>query len=467
MVETGHVEGEDAYAKLNCWQKVWPQVFFLVFGIGNAVTTKFAVICEAEGLDEFPKPHKFQKPWMLTTICFFAMMCATPIYYFISWQHQRKGGSRFLYPHELRLKAFCEFAIPAFSDAFEGIVSAVCIVFVGVSIDSMMKSGTLVGVSLIARWLFKQHYHTWQWIAIVGVVISLTMVGASGIIASGNSTTVTTSRVWVVLIIALKYVSQVGYAIKISYEEYMVQKLDYHPVMICGVEGIWSFLMCLVCQIAAQYMPGKEGNGIREDTADTFAMIGNNPKLWGIISASWFLGLTYNCVSTTLIGRTSAVIRTLMESFRTFLIWMVQFIIYYGLSTAPHDSEAYKFRMAGEDWSIGAYVQLSGFALMTFSLFLYNGIPHYPCFNYGPVHYKGAEEERTAAELTDQEQKPRYGTSPGGQGTDRSVRVVSESETNTSGGSVTPPPGDLSDSAQRSMSIDSMEGDHGRGPNGA
>jgi hypothetical protein len=32
---------------VTCWQKFLPQVVFLVFGIGNAVTTKMAIICEA------------------------------------------------------------------------------------------------------------------------------------------------------------------------------------------------------------------------------------------------------------------------------------------------------------------------------------------------------------------------------------------------------------------------------------
>jgi hypothetical protein len=236
----------------------------------------------------------------------------------------------------------------------------------------------------------KQHYHTWQWWSIVGVVIALTVVGASGIISAGQSETIHTKRLWVAVIIILKFVSQVGYAVKISYEEYFVQKKFYHPIMICGVEGFWSFLMCMICQPIAQFMPGEEGNGIREDSLDTFEMVKNNLNLLGIIAASWFLGLTYNCVSTTLIGRTSAMIRTLMEAFRTFLIWMVQFAIFYGLG-ASKDPEVYKFRMAGEEWATGAWVQFGGFLLMTFSLFTYNGIPHYPCFNYGPIHIKGQE----------------------------------------------------------------------------
>jgi hypothetical protein len=90
-----------------------------------------------------------------------------------------------------------------------------------------------------------------------------------------------------------------------------------------------------------------------------------------------------------------------MEAFRTFLIWMVQFALFYGLRTSK-DPEVYKFRMAGEEWTTGAWVQLGGFLLMTFSLFTYNGIPHYPCFNYGPIHIKG---EEVTQELTGQSEK--------------------------------------------------------------
>jgi hypothetical protein len=113
-------------------------------------------------------------------------------------------------------------------------------------------------------------------------------------------------------------------------------------------------------------------------------MIKNSPGLIGLIFVFFFLGLTYNVTSTELIGRTSAVIRTLMEAFRTFLIWMVQFGIFYGLRNSG--GSAYKFRLAGEEWSNGSAIQLSGFLLMTFFLLMYNGVPKWPCFNYGPVH---------------------------------------------------------------------------------
>ena len=390
---------EEHESKRKCltWGQVWPQMFFLIFGICNAVVMKVAFICEGQGLPQWGY-HKFQKPWFLTTITFFAMFCALPIYVVYSMIQHKKGNTKLRLVHHLTVREFFEFVAPAFADAFEGIVSAVCIVFVGVSIDSMMKSGTLVGVSLIARWIFKQHYHVWQWMSIAGVVIALTMVGASGIISAEDSTTITTSKQWVAVIIILKFISQVGYAVKISYEEYFVQRKGYHPIMICGVEGFWSFVMCaFICMPIAQYLPGEEGNGLREDTLDTFAMLRNEPGLLAIVFITWFLGITYNCVSTTLIGRTSAVIRTLMEAFRTFLIWMVQFMLFYSLSKSK---DLYKFRMAGEEWSTGSYWQLGGFILMTISLLGYNGVPRCPCFNYGPVHVK-EKKKSSEEELAD------------------------------------------------------------------
>ena len=361
------------------WYKVWPVMFFLLFGIANAVTMKLLFIFEAEGLPEYGY-HQFQKPWWGTLVTFTGMALATPIYLILCARDRSRGENKLKLISELSVKDIFEFAIPAFSDLFEGIVSAVCIVFVGVSIDSMMKSGTLVGVSLISRFLFKVHFAPFKWFFIVWVVIALTMVGASGIISADDSATITGSTGVVTIIIILKFVSQVGYAVKISYEEYFVQKKGYHPVMICGLEGCWSAGICaFICMPIVQYLPGEEGNGIREDTLDTFAMLGNSGQAIAMSIVIVCLGLTYNCVSTTLIGRTSAVIRTLMEAFRTFLIWMVQFLLFYTLRTNP---DTYKYRMAGEEWSTGSYVQLAGFILMTWALFGYNKLPQYPCFKY-------------------------------------------------------------------------------------
>jgi hypothetical protein len=262
-------------------------------------------------------------------------------------------------------------------------MSAICIVFIGVSFDSMMKSGTLIGVSIIARCVFGQHYHCYQWCAILVVVMALTLVGAAGIFGAEESETIRTSRFTTALILGLKFVSQVGYAVRLSYEEYFVQRRFYHPILICGVEGFWGFLFIgVIGQTVAHFLPGEEGNGLHEDFLDTVAQIHHQPSLWGVIVVAFALGLVYNCVSATLIGRTSAVVRTLVESLRTFLIWMVQFAVFYGCRAS---TKLFQYRFVGEEWTDASLVQAAGFLLMTWGLCMYNSIPRYPCFSYAPA----------------------------------------------------------------------------------
>jgi hypothetical protein len=175
-------------------------------------------------------------------------------------------------------------------------------------------------------------------------------------------------------------ISQLGYALRLSYEEYFVQKCFYHPALITGVEGFWGFLVIgVIGEAVVHHLGGQEGNGLREDFWDTMHQMEHSASICVIIAILWFLGLTYNCVSTTLIGRTSAVVRTLMEALRTFIIWMIQFAIFYGCEKSK---SLYDWRLIGEEWTRASIIQAVGFALMIWGLFMYNALPNYPCWEY-------------------------------------------------------------------------------------
>jgi hypothetical protein len=71
--------------------KIWLVTIFLVFGIGNTVVTKVADHITAQGSPEFGI-HKFQKPWFLTSLLFFAMFCGLPVYAIFSFREYRRGN---------------------------------------------------------------------------------------------------------------------------------------------------------------------------------------------------------------------------------------------------------------------------------------------------------------------------------------------------------------------------------------
>lgn len=213
----------------------------------------------------------------------------------------------------------------------------------------------------------------YQWTGIFIDISGLILVGASGIINASLSSMIKASSAVAALIIFLKVINQIGYSIKISYEELFAQKKNYHPIIISILEGCWSTIVtAFICMPIAQYLPGTEGNGIHEDTK-------NSAALSIIVVIIFLLGFIYSITSVTLIQKTSAVMRTLWEAFRTFLIWIVQIIIYYSFKT---NDTLYPHRLAGEDWVNGSYVKLIGFIILIFGICCYHKIPKYPCFSY-------------------------------------------------------------------------------------
>jgi len=260
-------------------------------------------------------------------------------------------------------------------------MSSVTSLFVTVTINYMMKGGTLVGVTLISHFYFKDRYKPYQWFAVALITLSLVLVGCSGIIAAGNTTTIIASRSMATIIIIIKFISQVAYAIKLAAEQYFTQNVHYHSMVVVGFEGSWNFLIsCLIILPILYNIPGDEGNGLKEDTIDTFMMLGNNLIILLLICLNIIFDGTYNVSSVGLTKATSATVRTLVESLRTFLIWIVQMCIYYILRSFEATK---KYATIGEEWTKASWLQLIGYLIMTFGIIQFRGYPRLPFFDYG------------------------------------------------------------------------------------
>lgn len=359
-------------------QVAWPIILYLFIGIMNSLSMKFSYVIEAKGLPQLGY-HDFQKPWFIILVAFFGQSLITIVYVILKSKKINK------FPEDVNITdlnflQFLIFAIPAVADVFESIASAVTIAYIGPSIDAMLKSFTLVGASLISRFYFRRHFLLYKWVGISLVIGALIIVACAGIFNASLSSTIQASPAVAALIIMVKIISQLGYAAKISFEEFFTQINGFHPMMISGIEGCWcTIIIAFICLPIAQYMPGEEGNGIHEDTLDTFLMLKHSPTLIVLVCIMFLLGLVYSFVSITVIQRTSAVTQTIWKAFRTFLIWITQFVIFYTFKT---NKTLYPYRLAGEEWVGGSYMKLAGFIIMIFGIFCYNKIPKYPCFTY-------------------------------------------------------------------------------------
>jgi hypothetical protein len=196
---------------------------------------------------------------------------------------------------------------------------------------------------------------------LVIVGFSLILVGLASVLNAENSTTVHVSRKWAIVILILKAFSQAAYSIKLSIEQYYTQQYGIPAMVVSGLESVWGFLIgAIVLLPIVHNTQGEEGSGIHENVFDTFAQLQNNKYLILLLTMSGTFECVYSVTSVSLTERSSAVARTLIESFRTFLIWIVQLSLFYSLSRSKSLS---KYNGIGEQWAAGCWVQLIGYVI--------------------------------------------------------------------------------------------------------
>ncbi|OHT04132.1 hypothetical protein TRFO_06441 [Tritrichomonas foetus] len=349
-----------------------PAISFVILGIANALAEKFLYEQEAHGLPGRDK-HKFVKPFFFSTTLFFGVSLSLVGYIFLSIFKKDSYPPIWSLPR----KTIFEFIISGFFDLFQGVMSSVTSALIGVSIDYMLRSATLVGVSLISCFYFNRRFKKYEWIGIGIVTISLILVGLSSVINAESSTTIHVSKKLATIILILKILSQTTYAIELSLDQYYTQIKGIHVMIVSGMQSFWAFLIGAFVLIPfANKIPGEDGKGLHEDFYDTILMLKNSQQVVLILGLCVFIESIYQISSISLTDSSSAVVRTLIESFRTFLLWLTQLAIFYGFRGNP---KLEKYCLVGEEWSKGSWLQLFAYFLLLYGLMKYRGMSFWKC----------------------------------------------------------------------------------------
>lgn len=120
-------------------------------------------------------------------------------------------------------------------------------------------------------------------------------------------------------------------------------------------------MFCVMLPIV-QHLPGKDGQGIHEDSLDTFHMIFHNPVLASILALDMVALLMYNVSGMCVTGHLGAVFRTVLETTRTLFVWLVDLLLFYtplGLGKL------------GESWSMYSWIQAAGFVVLVVGTIVY------------------------------------------------------------------------------------------------
>jgi hypothetical protein len=357
----------------------------LLSGTLTTVCQKFILEQTATGRDLYP-PHRFSKPWFLTTIMFIGELSALIIYKIVppSSDSNLEGLLDSVSPPpptlKSRLRVLAILAVPAACDLVSAVMIGIGLLFLHASVWQMLRGSNIIFSAIIQALTLKRKNEMYMWCGVGILVVSLVVVGLAAVFDTGLSTSWVSTGLTIASV-CLTVFGQFLRGVQVVVEDYVLHDISISPYLVVGLEGFWGFLAttCVIMPIV-QIVPSEhEGNGIHEDTIDTFLMLRNLPVLIGlsILLVIFMFGL--NLFGMIVCEITNATMRSILESTRTVCIWVVQLILYYALENTQYGQH---HPGIGEPWSMWSWMQLAGFGLLVTGMFVYNRMVRLPVLKY-------------------------------------------------------------------------------------
>ena len=382
-------------AQIPSWQRAIAIPGMLIFGTCTVVIQKFLFEQTAVGRACYVNPHKFEKPWFQTNSMFIGM-CLALVVYELQKCFEKKKPKNYAENDTLasqvdesvisevdrrkdEWKFYFYVAAPACCDLVATSLMNVGLLYIEASVWQMLRGSMVLFSSIFCAFILKRPHYPYMWWSVLGIVVALTIVGVAAVSSTGVGKA-GASQGQVIMAIFLTVGSQIIQASQIVVEDFLLHDMTCSPVLIVGLEGLWGTIVtCTLFLPIIQNVGGTEGNGIHEDTLDTFQMIGNNAVLVVFVIIYIIVILLYNVTGMFVTNITSAVVRTILEGLRTLCIWVVQLILYYAMKPTTYGQQHPDI---GEPWTPWSWMQLAGFLLLFTGMLVYNKIVRVPLFEY-------------------------------------------------------------------------------------
>lgn len=335
---------------------------------------------DAPGIDG--KVKNFEKPWAMTTVMFVAMTCCLPLAYLLEGKKKSsdqgdqtlseplidgngtvhvnvegssRGGST--------SREILMLTIPTFFDLVATILMNVGLLSVTASVYQMLRGAEMLFAAFFAVVFLKRKLNRYHFGGIGCCIIGITLVGISSIMAGEGSASHDVQPMKILLGMTLIVASQAVQAAQITFEDFFMADLNIPPLKIVGFEGLYGALaMGLILLPTVQRLPGVDGQGVHEDSVDTWHMILNNPTIARILLLDMVALLAYNIAGMCVTGHLGAVFRTVLETTRTLFVWLVDLILFY---------TPLGMGKLGESWSVFSWIQAAGFIVLVAGTVVY------------------------------------------------------------------------------------------------
>ncbi|KAJ5075224.1 hypothetical protein M0811_07577 [Anaeramoeba ignava] len=273
---------------------------------------------------------------------------------------------------------------PATCDLIASFLSNAALIWLSGSVWQMFRNTVIIFTAFLAVVYRKHKLPKYEWFGVIIVVIGLVIVGVATLKApedtSNGSSSVTLRAIGILLVT----IGQLVWAFQTIFEEQLLHDINATEWTIVGFEGMWGFLFCIVFMIIAYFLPGKDGNGLHENTLDSFVMLYHSGVLIAFTFTYIAVVFVYNITGVYITSFSSALFRNLIEAIRPFLIWITLLTVHY---SSP-DSEL------GEKWTTWGWLELVGFIVTIFGTFVYNKSIKLPFLFYGNEQIKSNNQQK-------------------------------------------------------------------------
>jgi drug/metabolite transporter (DMT)-like permease len=315
---------------------------------------------------------KFNKPWQ-TNMYMFIGEASLIVVYGITRRARlaRSSGETSLSPYSVEqglVAAPAEklplytFAIPAFCDVFGTGLASVGMQYMDSAIWQMLRSSIIIFSAILSVLFLKRRLQPFHWVATCIVFCGLVLVGLASALDGSNSTSAggASERLFgIVLVVGAQLCS----AFQMVFEEKLLTgRAKTSAKKVVGMEGIWGGFYMVVILVLMNFVPG-EDNGRYEALEDGIQMISSTPSLL-ILAITYMCSIAiYNLTGIIVGKKLSSVVRCLVDSCRTFVVWGLNLFIYYFVS------DQYGSSLTRHSW-----LQLLGFMLLVFGTLMYNEV---------------------------------------------------------------------------------------------
>ncbi|KAJ6252078.1 hypothetical protein M0813_14627 [Anaeramoeba flamelloides] len=342
-------------------------IIMLICGTCSIVFGKLQFQTKAVGRDG--KKHYFNKPLYQNATMFLGMVLCFTFPLFLKSKEKKNDETK--KPSSMKRLAKLSTA-PATCDFLATYFMNIGLIFLPASMWQLLRGSIVIFSAILTVFYRKRKVPKFQWAGVSIVTIGLTLIGCAAILGTHDETGQQFSSVERGVGIILVILAQFIQALQTIIEETLLHDYeDTNPAHIVGFEGLWGLILCVVISSPiAYYVPEK--SGFKEDSIDTFVMLGNSGFLVGTTFVYIVVILLYNYTGMVITDFSSALLRNILDGLRTLFIWVALIVVYY---TSPDSG-------FGEKWSNWSYLQLGGFVTLIVGTFMYNKIIKFPCFNY-------------------------------------------------------------------------------------